>query len=410
MKRNITILLLLLTSTLFANTIRVGKGQLVTSLRQGVEQAQTGDTILLQSGRYKEGNIIINKSIVLLGENHPVLDGENKYEILTVSGSGIAIKGITFENSGYSSMNDLASISVIDASYVLVEDNIIHNAYFAIHVANTTTSVVQNNTIIGEGKLEQTSGNGIHLWKCDDMLVRNNDIRGHRDGVYFEFVTNSVIQQNNSHNNIRYGLHFMFSNNDSYIDNTFRENGAGVAVMYSHHVLMHSNQFVHNWGGNAYGLLLKEISDGEILQNHFDNNTVGIQMESTNRIHLDNNDFGSNGYAIRMAASCNENVLEYNAFLGNTFDVATNGNVVLNTLVHNYWDKYDGYDMNRDGIGDVPYHPISMYSMVIEQNPNASILMRSFMVTLLDKAEKAIPSLTPENMFDDKPIMKRSQL
>ena len=133
-------------------------------------------------------------------------------------------------------------------------------------------------------------------------------------------------------------------------------------------------------------------------------------MESTNRIHVDNNEFGSNGYAIRMAASCNENKVEYNAFVGNTFDVATNGTVMLNQLQYNYWDKYDGYDMNRDGIGDVPYHPISMYSMVIEQNPNAAILMRSFMVTLLDKAEKAIPSFTPANMVDEKPIMKSSLL
>jgi nitrous oxidase accessory protein len=410
MKRNITILLLLLSATVFANSIRVGKGQRITSLHKAVEMAQAGDTILLQGGRYKEGNTIINKSLTLLGENNPVLDGENKYEILTVTGSGIVVKGITFENSGYSSMNDYASISVIDASYVLLQNNTIRNAYFAIHVANANTCVVQNNRISGLTKTEQTSGNGIHLWKCDDILVKDNDVQGHRDGIYFEFVTNSVIQQNNSHNNLRYGLHFMFSNNDSYIDNTFRDNGAGVAVMYSHHVLMQSNHFVHNWGGNAYGLLLKEISDGQILQNKFDNNTVGILMESTNRINVDNNDFGSNGYAIRMAASCNENILQYNVFAGNTFDVATNGTLMLNTLRNNYWDKYDGYDMDKDGYGDVPYHPISMYSMVIEQNPNAAILMRSFMVTLLDKAEKAIPSLTPENMFDEKPMMKRSSL
>lgn len=410
MKRNITILLLLLSASVFANTIRVGKGQRITSLHKAIEMAQAGDTILLQGGRYKEGNTVISKSLTLLGENHPVLDGENKNEILTVTGSGIVINGITFENSGYSSMNDYASISVIDASSVLLENNTIRNAYFAIHVANARTCVVQHNTINGLTKTEQTSGNGIHLWKCDDILVKDNDVQGHRDGIYFEFVTNSVIQQNNSHNNLRYGLHFMFSNNDSYIDNTFRNNGAGVAVMYSHHVLMQSNHFVHNWGGNAYGLLLKEISDGQILQNKFDNNTVGILMESTNRINVDNNDFGSNGYAIRMAASCNENILQYNAFAGNTFDVATNGTLMLNTLRNNYWDKYDGYDMDKNGYGDVPYHPISMYSMVIEQNPNAAILMRSFMVTLLDKAEKAIPSLTPENMFDEKPMMKRSSL
>src|SRR5205085_12173672 len=121
----------------------------------------------------------------------------------------------------------------------------------------------QNNRISGLTKTEQTSGNGIHLWKCNNMLVKGNNIQGHRDGIYFEFVTNSVIQGNNSHNNIRYGLHFMFSNNDGYIGNTFLDNGAGVAVMYSHHVLMLRNRFVHNWGASAYGILLKEISDAK---------------------------------------------------------------------------------------------------------------------------------------------------
>jgi nitrous oxidase accessory protein len=108
---------------------------------------------------------------------------------------------------------------------------------------------------------------------------------------------------------------------------------------------------------------------------------------------------------MRVQASCNENIFQFNNFFGNTFDVATNGEVMLNEFVHNYWDKYEGYDRNRDVIGDVPYHPVSMYAMVIEQNPNSLVLLRSFMVSLLDKAEKAIPSLTPENMVDKQPLM-----
>jgi nitrous oxidase accessory protein len=198
----------------------------------------------------------------------------------------------------------------------------------------------------------------------------------------------------------------MFSNNDGYIDNVFTDNGAGVAVMYSHHVLMQNNRFVHNWGPNAYGILLKEISDATISYNSFDENTVGILMESTNRIDVQRNEFKKNGWALRISASCNENTITLNNFFNNTFDVGTNGTLTLNQFIHNYWDKFDGYDMNKDGLGDVAYHPVSMYSMVIEQNPNAVILMRSFMVTLLDKAEKAIPSLTPENMRDEQPVMK----
>jgi nitrous oxidase accessory protein len=410
MKRILTILTLFLFYTSSAKTILVGKNHVITSLRKAVSLAANNDTILLEKGLYKEGNLVINKSIFLIGEGGPVLDGDNRYEILTISANGCVIKGINFRNAGYSSTNDFAAIGVIDSQNIIIENNTFSHAYFAIHFANSSEGYISGNTIVGTFKSEQTSGNGIHLWKCNNMVVENNDIQGHRDGIYFEFVTNSIIQQNNSHNNVRYGLHFMFSNNDAYLENTFNKNGAGVAVMYSHHVLMQRNVFENNWGGSAYGLLLKEISDGTIIQNHFEQNTAGIVMESTNRIDVQLNTYKSNGWALRIQASCNDNIVHHNNFVGNTFDVATNGTLMLNEFYNNYWDKYEGYDMNKDVVGDVPYHPVSMYSMVIEQNPNAVILLRSFMVSLLDKAEKAIPSLTPENMTDSKPLMKPLEL
>lgn len=409
MKRTLPILFLLLINFSFANTIVVGRDELITSLKRGIELAKSGDTILLKKGIYREGNIIIDKSIRLIGINEPILDGENKYEILTLTGEKILIKGIHFQNSGYSSMNDYASISLIDARNCIIENNLIEHSYFGIHVANASNCIISGNIVKGIPKTEQTSGNAIHLWKCDSIVVEDNDVQGHRDGIYFEFVTHSYVYQNHSHNNIRYGLHFMFSNNDSYMENYFVENGAGVAVMYSNHVLMHGNNFQHNWGPNAYGLLLKEISDGQIIDNIFDHNTTGIYMESTNRIGVQSNEFKNNGWAMRISASCNENEIHNNNFNVNTFDVATNGTMMLNKFYNNYWDKYDGYDMNKDGIGDVAYHPVSMYSMVIEENPNSLLLLRSFMVSLLDKAEKAIPSLTPENLIDEQPMMRRMQ-
>jgi nitrous oxidase accessory protein len=407
MKQKLTILFILISNFVFANTIVVGKDQLITSLKKGIELAQDGDTVLLHKGIYKEGNIIISKPIRLIGVDQPVLDGESKYEILTVSGERVIIKGIHFRNSGYSSMNDYASISLVDARYCIIENNIIEHSFFGIHIANASNCIIRENTVKGVAKSEQTSGNAIHLWKCSNMVVESNDVQGHRDGIYFEFVTHSYIYQNHSHNNIRYGLHFMFSNNNTYMENSFIENGAGVAVMYSNHVLMQRNTFKLNWGPNAYGLLLKEISDAHIINNTFDQNTAAIQMESTNRIEVQSNDFKSNGWALRISASCDESVIHHNNFSANTFDVATNGTMMLNDFYNNYWDKYDGYDMNKDGIGDIAYHPVSMYSMVIEQNPNSLLLLRSFMVSLLDKAEKAIPSLTPENLVDKAPLIRR---
>jgi nitrous oxidase accessory protein len=173
---------------------------------------------------------------------------------------------------------------------------------------------------------------------------------------------------------------------------------------------MESNLFERNWGASSYGILLKDISNSYIRNNRFIKNTMGIHMEGSSRIEISRNIFEANGWAIKVQASCDDNNFLQNNFYGNSFDVATNGMRMLNKFSKNYWDKYEGYDMNRDGTGDIPYHPVSMYSMIVEQNPNSLMLLRSFVVTLLDKAEKAIPSLVPENLIDDKPMMKPNKL
>jgi nitrous oxidase accessory protein len=405
-----TISLLFVLTTVYSRTIIVGPGAPVKSLKKAIELAKNNDSIFIRNGVYKEGNIILTKSLTIYGEGNAILEGENKFEILTISGKNITIKNIRFQNAGYSAMNDFASIKLIDATNILLEGNTILNSYFAIHVSNSTSCTIRGNNIIGNPKSEQLTGNGIHLWKCNHALIENNHIQGHRDGIYFEFVTESVIQKNLSEKNIRYGLHFMFSHNDHYIQNTFRNNGAGVAVMYSKKVVMEQNHFEQNWGPSAYGILLKEITDGFVNNNTFLKNTVGIYMEGSSRMEVQKIAFVSNGWAIKVQASCDDNNFHHNNFNGNSFDVSTNGSMSLNKFYNNYWDKYEGYDINKDGIGDVPYHPVSMYAMIVEQNPTTLILMRSFMVSLLDKAEKAIPSLTPENLLDDKPVMKPNKL
>lgn len=120
--------------------------------------------------------------------------------------------------------------------------------------------------------------------------------------------------------------------------------------------------------------------------------------------------FKDNGWGMKIQASCMDNVIEHNNFMGNTFDVGTNGSLVLNTFNKNYWDKYEGYDLNKDNIGDVPYHPLSLFSVVVEKNPPAMLLYKSFMTSLLDKSEKIIPSLTPEFFVDKQPLMHSLQL
>jgi nitrous oxidase accessory protein len=387
-----------------AKTIVVSVGGM--SLHRAVNIAEPGDTILIKKGTYKEGNLLLQKSLTIIGEDFPVLDGENKYEIFTIHANKVTIYGLKFKDTGVASINDLAAIKVLDSKGVRVLNNKFENTFFAIHFSNSSESRIENNQLHANAGAEFQVENGIHLWKCHHITINNNTIEGHRDGIYFEFVTNSLITKNYSKANLRYGLHFMFSHNNEYQENTFVENGAGVAVMYTTGVKMINNTFERNWGSSAYGLLLKDIRDSFVSGNRFIQNSVGIFMEGSSRIQFTENVFLENGYAVKIQASCDDNTFSKNNFSSNTFDMATNGSLVLNKVNGNYWDRYDGYDLNKDHIGDVPYHPVSMYSMIVEQMPTAVLLWRSFLVLLMDKAEKAIPAITPQDLKDESPSMR----
>ena len=389
-----------------ARRIEVSSKGNIRSIKEALAGAVAGDTIIVKSGLYREGNIVIEKSVSLIGENYPVLDGENKYEIITVRAENVLISGFKFMDTGVASVNDLAAIKILDSKNIKIVGNQFSNAFFGIYLSNSTNTWIENNQLQATAEAEHQIGNGIHLWKCDHITITNNTINGHRDGIYFEFVTNSLITSNYSEGNLRYGLHFMFSHNDEYRDNTFINNGAGVAVMYTKNVTMIGNRFEHNWGSSAYGLLLKDIRDSKVNNNVFVQNSTSIFMEGTSRTEFKENLFSRNGYAVKLQASCDDNIFQKNNFSANTFDIATNGNMVLNTLSNNYWDRYEGYDMNKDGIGDVPFRPVSMYAMIVERIPTAVLLWRSFLVFLMDRAEKAIPVMTPENLKDELPSMR----
>jgi len=394
----------------YAHVITVGEKQTCKDIHSALLLANSGDTIQVEQGTYKEKDLSIDKKIILTGIDYPVLDGEGKYEILCVRADNVAVKGFKLQHSGKSSLKDIAAIRISNAKNVLIENNVIDDSFFGIYSENAKACKIAGNKLSTYGKGEQGSGNGIHCWKSDSMQIVHNTMKGYRDGIYFEFVTNSVIWRNISEHNIRYGLHFMFSHNNAYITNTFRFNGAGVAVMYTHGVKMYNNAFEDNWGDASYGLLLKEISDSYIEGNRFTRNTTGIFMEGGTRITVEKNSFKSNGWALKIQASCASNKITYNNFTGNTFDVGTNGTLTLNDFDMNYWDKYDGYDINKDGKGDVPYHPVSLYSMVVERNPPSMILFRSLIVTVMDKTEKVLPVLIPENLKDNHPFIKQLPL
>jgi len=402
----IVVFFILPQSILLANQYVVKKNTAISSIQAAINMAHAGDTIIVMSGTYAEGNITINKPLVLTGKNYPVLDGRHANEIISIKSNSVTLEGFKIVHSGVSSLTDIAGIKIYEAKNVVIRNNILDDTFFGIYLQKSVNCIIENNRLTAYGATDQQSGNGIHCWQSDSLRIIGNSIIGHRDGIYFEFVTNSVIWRNISQSNSRYGLHFMFSHNDDYIANIFKNNNAGVSVMFTHGVKMFNNIFEDNWGDGSYGIFLKEISDSYISGNKFLRNTTGIFMEGATRVIVTKNEFKKNGWALKVDASCMDDTITRNNFLGNSFDIATNGTLVLSNFNNNYWDKYEGYDLNRDGTGDVPYHPVSMFSMIVAQNPASMVLFRSVMASLFDKVEKIIPGLTPENLIDQHPYMK----
>ncbi len=290
----------LTTISILAKEIIVSKSGTVTTIHKAIELSENFDVILIKPGHYAEGNIVVNKMVKIIGEDYPIVDGKGEGEIFTVTVDSVTISGLTITNSGISYLEENAGIRLEKVRNCSITNNKLLNNFFAIYLAQSANCFISGNYIKGVKKRETNSGNGIHLWYCRDITIENNEIFDHRDGIYFEFVRNGIISNNISKNNLRYGLHFMFSDSCIYDGNRFEKNGAGVAVMYTKNVIMKKNEFLFNWGSASYGILLKEISDSRIEENIFSENSTGLYMEGCTRVTIENNNFLKNGWAIKL--------------------------------------------------------------------------------------------------------------
>ncbi|MBT8209941.1 MAG: nitrous oxide reductase family maturation protein NosD [Eudoraea sp.] len=389
-----------------AGIIEVCDGCEVKTIKQGITQAEDQDTLLIKKGVYKEFNILIDKPISLIGEDFPIVDGQEKGEIFRIVSDNVRIQGLAIVNVGVSYTTDYAAIRVVRSSNFQIEENRFENLFFGIFLEKSSKGIVKGNRIMGIARDEYNSGNGVHLWYSNNILVADNQIEGVRDGIYLEFSDTIRIRGNESRKNLRYGLHFMFSNNNQYTDNLFENNGAGVAVMFSRQIRMTGNRFRKNWGPASYGMLLKEINDAEIIDNLFEENTVGINIEGSNRITYQGNRFVSNGWAVKVLGACYTNRFLGNDFLYNSFDLSYNSNINDNLFEGNYWSNYSGYDLDMDGIGDVPHRPVKLFSYIVNRTPETLILLRSLFMDLIDFSERVSPVFTPDNLVDAKPKMR----
>ena len=377
----------------------------VRTVTEAIRVVSRYGVVRVRAGVYIEPTLVIRQPLTLDGERGAILDGGGVREILVIGADSVTVRGMTFRNTGTSQVTDRAALRVVEAAGCLLDGNTFTNTLFGIYLQRASACLVRRNTLDGMAGSQTVTGNGLHLWSSRDIVIEDNVIRGHRDGIYFEFVTNSRVRRNLSTGSHRYGLHFMFSDSCRYEDNTFRANESGVAVMYSKRVHITGNTFERNRGSAAYGLLLKDITDSEVRGNRFIENSIALHMEGASRNAVVDNDFVRNGWAVRVLADAQDNVLRGNAFAGNVFDVGTNSRRNYSTFTGNWWDRYTGYDLDHDGQGDVTHAPVRLFALLVAQSPAALVLTRSLLVDVLDIAERIVPALTPETLRDAAPLM-----
>ncbi len=409
MRQQSKILLLGLLCAVFTDlrseTIEVCANCPAQSLADAIQKANPYDTLKLSGETYEAVNLEITKPLTLLGAEGSILNGKKEGYIIKILSDSVNVSGLKLINCGQSYTKDFASIYVSRVQHYSIKNCELVNPHFGILVEKSHHGEIVGNYVHGSMHIESEAGNGIHLWHCSNAVVEDNKLSGMRDGIYFEFVTDSQISRNLSYENIRYGLHFMFSNNDEYRDNEFRNNGAGVAVMFSKFIVMENNTFMKNWGTASYGLLLKEIYDAEVLNNTFDQNTIAIFLEGSTRINYKDNDFLNNGWAVKVSGGCYTNIFSQNNFISNALDVSYNSKMNDNAFHGNYWSEYTGYDLDRDGLGDAPYRPVKLFSYIVSQTPESIVLLRSLFIDILNFSEKVSPIFTPDNLLDDSPAM-----
>ncbi|MBX9928762.1 MAG: nitrous oxide reductase family maturation protein NosD, partial [Gemmatimonadaceae bacterium] len=375
--RGATILLATCPALLAAAELVVGPRAPFCTITAAVSVARSGDRVVIESGVYREPTIVVRvRGLSLIGRGWPVLDGEGARAVLILAAESITVRGLVVRGTGVSNLEDRAGIRARDAHHCRIDGNRLRDNLFGIYLERSADCVVTGNDIEAHGLRQTSSGNGIHLWYSPGARIAHNRVRGHRDGIYFEFSSHGRTTDNVAEQSQRYGLHFMFSDSCRYERNTFRSNNSGVAVMYSRGVVIAGNQFVHSWGPASYGLLLKDILGAEIADNLFEGSSTGLHVEGSARLDVRGNRFERNGWAIRVLADADESRFHGNVFRANAFDVATNSRRANATFDHNWWDAYRGYDLDRDGIGDIPFRPVRLFALVVERHPAALVLLR----------------------------------
>lgn len=381
------------------------------TITKALEAASHGDTIKVEPGVYRE-HLRIDKSIGLVGINRPEIRGDGKGTVISVKAPEVRIQGFHITSTGSSLSKEHCAIETDNSPGVIIQDNTFSDVLFGIYIKHSPGALIKNNVIEGKDLSLAKRGDGIRLWYSSDTRVLNNRLNNTRDLVIW-WSSNTLIRENEVRNG-RYGLHYMYSDENRFERNLFIGNAVGGFLMYSRDIQFRENIFAKNQGlASGYGVGFKDLDEVVAVDNVFIDNRVGIYADNSphsynswNRI-VDNivafNDIG-----VSLMPSIERNLFTRNTFLENYEHVEIRGGGTLegNDWYRdgrgNYWSNYAGYDADNDGIGDIPFVYESLFENFIDKNPELRLFIYSPASQAIELASETVPLIKPQPKLVDK--------
>ncbi len=375
-------------------------------LADAVAAAPAGAVIEVAAGRHR-GPIVLDRALTLKGRPGAVIDGGGVGSVVTVSAAGVVLTGLTIRHSGTSLSRENAGIFVTAAGDgAVIEHNRLEGNLFGVFLKGPEGVVVRDNVIVGRADLRMNErGNGIHLWNSPGSLVANNHVRFGRDGV---FVTTSRENRflNNTFRDLRFAIHYMYTNVSEVSGNLSKGNHAGYALMFSSHLKVHDNV---SDGDRDRGLLLNYANSSEFAGNWVRGAEKCVFIYNANKNSFVGNRFERCAIGIHFTAGSERNVISGNAFIDSRTQVKYVGTRNIEWSLNgrgNYWSDNMAFDLNGDGIADRPYRPNDLVDQILWRHPGAKILVNSPAIQVLRWAQSAFPNLHPGGVTDSAPLMK----
>ncbi len=378
------------------------------TLQRAIDQASPGDHLLLQDGVYA-GAITIDRPLELHGRDSSVIDGGGVGKVITVAAPDIVVRGVTVRNSGTSLATEDSGIFVtVDGDRALIDSNRLEKNLIGIYLKGPDDAVVRSNVIIGSTDPHVNDrGNGIQLWNTPGSVVEDNDIRYGRDGIFVTTSRNNVFRGNRLRD-LRFAIHYMYTNDSEVSDNLSIGNHVGYALMYSHHLKIFNN--VSDTDRDR-GLFFNYANNSDISGNRVTGGAekcVFIYNANINRFH--GNTFEGCRIGIHFTAGSERNQVYDNAFVNNRTQVKYVGTRYIEWSLNgrgNYWSDNPAFDLDDDGIADQPYQPNDLVDQIIWRHPMAKLLLNSPAVQVLRWAQSEFPTLHPGGVKDSAPLMEQ---